>query len=146
MKKIQKNLQHDSKLRSILQSELRNYFEQQAFNADLIKARKRKISFDNLPEAVENITLMLIDMDKKLMGNPLKQSANKKYLTVDGLRVYIETQTGKLPARQTVYGWIYRNQIPNFKRGKVVLFETAAVDLWLAENKRQSHSEKRREI
>lgn len=105
-----------------------------------------KLNFNDLPEAVLLIINKLSCIEKLLQEKQDKLIPDKKYLTVDGLRSYIEGKTGKQPARQTVYGWIFRNQIPNIKRGKAVLFETASVDLWLVENKRQSISEIRKEI
>ena len=105
-----------------------------------------KLNFNDLPEAVSFIIDKLAGIEKILQDKQEKRQPEKKYLTVDGLRNYIEQQTGKNPARQTVYGWIFRNQIPNIKRGKAVLFETAAVDQWLIENKRKSLAEIRRDI
>lgn len=79
---------------------------------------QEKINFNDLPEAVSLIINKLSGIEKILQDKQDKRQPEKKYLTVEGLRNYIEQQTGKLPARQTVYGWIFRNQIPNIKRGK----------------------------
>lgn len=105
-----------------------------------------KINFNDLPEAVSLIIDKLTGIERILQDKQEKKQPEIKYMTVDGLRTYIEQQTGKLPARQTVYGWVFRNQIPNIKRGKTVLFEKAVVDQWLVENKRKSLAEIRRDV
>jgi hypothetical protein len=90
-----------------------------------------KITFDNLPEAVQELhdkidrLLFTKQNEKHEPQNPL--------FNIEQLIDYLPEH----PARQTVYGWVNYRLIPFEKYSKRLYFRKSAIDKW-SENGRQN--------
>ncbi|MCW3789475.1 hypothetical protein [Plebeiibacterium sediminum] len=95
------------------------------------------VNFNNLPKAIESV----IHNQKLLMEcfinnlTPPKPRPTKTNLT--GLQDYLKEQTGKKPARQTLYGMVSSRKIPfiKHKNSKELVFNLNHIDLWLENGK-----------
>ena len=47
-------------------------------------------------------------------------------MTIEQLVIYLTDITSK----KTVYGWVYRDAVPWYKRGKRLLFNREQIDKW----------------
>jgi len=86
-----------------------------------------KITFDNLPEAVQELHQKLDRLLSQTRLNKLPEEANK-LLTLEELQKYLPEN----PAKQTVYGWVNDRLIPYEKHGKRLYFRQSNIDKWLS--------------
>lgn len=91
-----------------------------------------KITFDNLPQAVQELHLKL-DLLLSLSAQAESHDDPNKLMTVEELQSHLPEH----PARQTIYGWVNDRLIPYEKHGKRLYFRKSAVVKWL-ENGRQA--------
>ena len=86
-----------------------------------------KITFDNLPEAVQELHQKLDRLLSQTRLNKLPEEANK-LLTLEELQKYLPEN----PAKQTVYGLVNDRLIPYEKHGKRLYFRQSNIDKWLS--------------
>ena len=72
------------------------------------------ISLDKLKETIKNT-----------VEQALNQSSQNELMRVEDVCDYLKI------TKATVYGLIYRNKIPYFKRGKFLFFYKKSIDNWI---------------
>jgi hypothetical protein len=84
-----------------------------------------KITFDNLPEAVQELHIKL---DRLLFTkHDERHESQNPLLSIEQLINYLPEH----PARQTVYGWVNDRRIIFEKYGKRLYFRKSVIDTWL---------------
>lgn len=90
----------------------------------------KKISYDNLPQAVQELHQKL----DRLLSIRLKQpEESNKLLTVEELQNHLPEH----PAKQTIYGWVNGRVIPYEKYGKRLYFRQSDIDKWTANGRQK---------
>lgn len=89
-----------------------------------------KISFDNLPEAVQELHLKL-DLLLKAQSQAVTPDDPNKLMTVEELQSFLPEH----PARQTVYQWVNYRTIPFEKYGRRLYFRKSAISQWLSKGR-----------
>jgi hypothetical protein len=84
-----------------------------------------KITFDNLPEAVQELHQKV----DKLLSQKLSNQSDEpdRLLTIEELREFLPEK----PAKQTIYGWVNERLIPYEKHGKRLYFRKSDSNNWL---------------
>lgn len=99
-------------------------------NIDLENQEKRKITFDQLPEAVGE----LFDQIEQLKGLIITQFAALKPEAPDNVWMDLQQLCDYLPdkpSKATVYGWVNQRTIPYHKKTKKLSFLKAEIDAWI---------------
>lgn len=92
-----------------------------------------KITFDNLPEAVQ-LVLEKLEILEKMLTRPVQDNqAPQETLDITAASEYLGL------AKATVYSKVCRGDIPAFKLGKKLLFNRAELEKYLAHNKDQTN-------
>jgi hypothetical protein len=97
-----------------------------AFNPD------KKLSFNELPEAIAWIAKKIEEIESKLSLEvvsraPIKQEP--KWMDAKALSAYLPNH----PSAQTIYGWTASRSIPFHKRGKYTIFDKREIDEWICD-------------
>lgn len=84
-----------------------------------------KITFENLPEAVQELHQKV----DKLLSQKLNNQPDEpdRLLTIEELREFLPEK----PAKQTIYGWVNERLIPYEKHGKRLYFRKSDINSWL---------------
>lgn len=97
---------------------------------------QNKLSFDQLPGAIEEVNIRLQRIENILNHN---QNENKSVfperMSVKEVAAYLNI------AVPTVYGLVYRREIPHEKRGKRLYFPSKEINEWLQLGKRKTIDE-----
>ena len=81
-------------------------------------------------------------LEKKLLEkNEVPTTPADKWFNIDELKDYLPDH----PAKQTIYGWVSKREIPFHKGGKKLRFLQSDIDKWLSCGKRKGESELRDE-
>lgn len=97
-----------------------------AFNPD------KKLSFNELPEAIAWIAKKIEEIESKLnlggVGSaPIKREP--QWMDAKALSAYLPNH----PSIQTIYGWTASRSIPFHKRGKYTVFNRLEIDDWICD-------------
>jgi hypothetical protein len=84
-----------------------------------------KITFDNLPEAVQELHQKVDRLLSLKLSN--KPDEPDRLLTIEELREFLPEK----PAKQTIYGWVNERLIPYEKHGKRLYFRKSDINNWL---------------
>ena len=84
---------------------------------------------------LENLIQITIDKAFSEYGKNNPQQDMDKFLTIQEAMMFLNL------ARQTLYGFTSKNEIPFIKRGKKLYFRKSDLENWLLEGKRKSKSE-----
>ena len=68
---------------------------------------------------------------------PQIETSNDVWFDLAGLCGYLPDR----PAKQTVYLWVHKRQIPHYKSGKKLRFLKKDVDAWLKNGRRKTQTE-----
>jgi excisionase family DNA binding protein len=96
-----------------------------------------KISFEQLPQAVEVILNKVEKIETLLNAEQSAQSETERWFNLDDLCRYHPDH----PAKPTVYAWIGQRSIPYHKKGKKLMFLKSEIDSWLKEGRRKTAAE-----
>ena len=93
------------------------------------------ITFDNLPDAVNEINDKLSRIEKILFekGRETKSEADE-WLNLTELCNYHPDK----PSKPTVYGWVNSGAVPVHKGGKKLRFLKSEIDSWLKQGKKRT--------
>jgi len=93
------------------------------------------ITFDNLPDAVNEINDKLSRIEKILFekGRETKSEADE-WLNLTELCNYHPDK----PSKPTVYGWVNSGTVPVHKGGKKLRFLKSEIDSWLKQGKKRT--------
>ena len=94
-----------------------------------------KPTFNDLPEMVGQL---LEKVETLVEANLLTINAKKahdRWMTIEELMEYVPSK----PAKQTIYGWVHRQQVPFHKRGNKLLFIKSEIDSWLKSGRQPKH-------
>lgn len=94
-----------------------------------------KISFENMPTALQELQQEVRALREMLSATPRTQSPDN-YFDFQGLIDYLPSH----PSRSTVYGWTCNRTIPFIKQGKRIVFKRSDIDAWLNEHKKRSYN------
>jgi len=100
----------------------------------------QEITFDTLPQAIGRLISKVDALERRLANN---QSSNEKELPE--LLETNEAAAFLKIAKQTLYSKVMRREIPHLKQGKKLLFERAALQVYLESGRRQTAQEKEAE-
>ena len=89
-----------------------------------------KITYDNLPEAVQELHKKIDRLLTQVHSVP--QPEADRLLTIEELRDYLP----ECPARQTIYGWVNERNVPYEKYGRKLYFRKSAIDTWVNNGRR----------
>lgn len=96
------------------------------------------ITFDNLPQAVNQIQDKLCRIEKILSEKlPTQLSEVDIWLTLNELCNYHPDK----PSKPTVYGWVHAGTIPVHKNGKKLRFLKSEIDAWLKQGRKKTMAE-----
>lgn len=97
------------------------------------------ISTDTLIESIANRTADIIE--SRLRNTNKKAPTYPNNFGIDVLQNLMEEETGKRPAKQTIYGLVYRREIPFDKPSgtKQLRFNRDEVMEWLNNGRQVSH-------
>ncbi len=98
----------------------------------------QKITHDNLPEAVTQLTTDVSEIKQLLLERSKQpQTDTDRWLSLQELREYLPGN----PATATIYGWVHERSIPHKKAGKRLIFRLSEIDLWLNAKGRKTVAE-----
>ena len=95
------------------------------------------ITFNELPQAVSQLIKDVNELKTLLQSVHDNTVETDRWFNIKELCEYVPDH----PARQTVYGWIYRHNIPYHKKGKKLQFLKSEIDEWLKSDKRKTAAE-----
>lgn len=97
------------------------------------------ITFENMPAAMAYLISKVESLQDEIQVlKDLKQSAACETLTIEALINYLPGH----PARQTIYGWASKKEIPYHKlNNKTLYFIKAEIDDWLLGNRHKTDEE-----
>jgi predicted DNA-binding transcriptional regulator AlpA len=96
-----------------------------------------KLNFEDLPDAVTQLTQEVSALKKLLLQQVKVVQADDEWLDLDGLVQYDPEKRSKA----TFYGYIHRRTIPFHKKSKKLLFLKSEIDTWLKEGRRKTLTE-----
>lgn len=100
------------------------------------------ITFETMPKAMAYLINKVEALEKKLLEkNEVPTTLADKWFNIDELKDYLPDH----PAKQTIYGWVSKREIPFHKGGKKLRFLQSDIDKWLSCGKRKGESELRDE-
>jgi hypothetical protein len=76
---------------------------------------------------------------KALMNTPVRETESDTLLNIDQCAEYILNQTGRKPAKATIYNWCFNRSVPFKKYGKHTYFKRSEIDLWLSNGRQIIH-------
>lgn len=94
------------------------------------------ITFNELPQAVSQLIKDVNELKNMLQTVHDNKVEIDRWFNIKELCEYVPDH----PARQTVYGWIYRHNIPYHKKGKKLQFLKSEIDEWLKSDKRKTET------
>lgn len=98
-----------------------------------------KITFEQLPDAVSQISQDLAELKKLLITLRGNYSPQKdQWFDLDELVTYDPEKRSK----DTFYGYVHFRKIPYHKSGKKLIFLKSEVDAWLASGRRKTDIER----
>lgn len=102
-----------------------------------------RITFDEMPEMLATIAERLKAIEAKVdhLAIPKHEVDKDEWFNLKDLCDYLPSH----PAEQTVYGWTSSNFIPFHKKGKSIAFRKSEIDQWLAQGKKKSLQDIKRE-
>lgn len=86
-----------------------------------------KISYDNLPQAVQQLHTKLAGIEQLLKTMGSKKS-DAYWLNIQELCDYLPDK----PAKTTIYNWVQAGKIPYHKGSKRLRFSKQEIDQWLS--------------
>lgn len=96
------------------------------------------ITFETMPKAMAYLIEKVEALEKALLEkNEVSTTPTDKWFNIDELKDYLPDH----PAKQTIYGWVSKREIPFHKGGKKLRFLQSDIDMWLSKGKRRSESE-----
>lgn len=96
------------------------------------------ITFETMPKAMAYLIEKVEALEKALLEkNEVSTTPTDKWFNIDELKDYLPDH----PAKQTIYGWVSKREIPFHKGGKKLRFLQSDIDMWLSKGKRMSESE-----
>ncbi len=90
------------------------------------------ITFDALPGIVAEMNRKL----DTLLADQSRQPEPDRLMPKNELQDYLEKQSGKRYADQTIYQWVNDRSIPYVKHSKYLYFRKSDIDAWLANGRR----------
>ena len=97
-----------------------------------------KISFEDLPQAVSDLTEKVSNTERLLEELLTRLSVDKdRWMSLEELCDYLP---GK-PAKATIYAKVQHRQIPHQKMGKRLAFLKSEIDQWIQEGARKTVAE-----
>jgi len=93
------------------------------------------ITFDNLPDAVNEINDKLSRIEKILFekGREAKSEADEWLNLIEFCNYHPDK-----PSKPTVYGWVNSGTVPVHKGGKKLRFLKSEIDSWLKQGKKRT--------
>lgn len=98
----------------------------------------KKVSFENLPEAVGNLSSKL-DRIESLLKEKSDSSNESGILNIEDVAGLLGLSV------QTIYGYVAENSIPFYKPKKRLYFLKEEIVLWMQEHKEKTVSELEKE-
>lgn len=96
------------------------------------------ITFETMPKALSYLIAKVDALEKALLEkNEEPTTPVDKWFNINELKDYLPDH----PAKQTIYGWVSKREIPYHKGGKKLRFLQSDIDAWLLNGKRRSQSE-----
>lgn len=103
-------------------------------NLHIMLHKFENLTFNELPQAVEHLIIEVETLKALLESSIHNKVEQDHWFDVRELCQYVPDK----PARQTVYGWIYRHNIPYHKKGKKLQFLKSEIDEWLKSDQRKT--------
>lgn len=94
-----------------------------------------KVTLEQLPQAVAMLIQEVREL-KALVETGYKPDPDR-WFNVQELSQYVPDH----PARQTIYGWVHRHNVPYHKKGKKLQFLKSEIDEWLKSDQRKTAAE-----
>jgi len=95
------------------------------------------ITFNELPQAVSQLIKEVGELKSLLQNVHDNKVEPDRWFNIDQLCQYIPDK----PAKQTVYGWVARHEVPYHKKGKKLQFLKSEIDTWLKSDQRKTAAE-----
>jgi excisionase family DNA binding protein len=96
-----------------------------------------KLTFDQLPDAIQNILDEISSIKLHLQNLPPKNLDLDRWLNLSDLCFYLPDK----PAKSTIYGYVQAGTIPFHKKGKKLFFLKSEIDTWLKTGRRKTVAE-----
>jgi excisionase family DNA binding protein len=88
---------------------------------------EKMITFNEIPEAVSYLIDKVNDLEELIRTTANTQPDENTWYDLDAVCDYLPGS----PAKQTVYGWVFKKKIPYHKKGRKLLFLKSEIDEWL---------------
>ena len=95
------------------------------------------ITFNELPQAVSQLIKDVNELKNMLQTVHDNKVETDRWFNIDQLCQYVPDK----PAKQTVYGWVARHEVPYHKKGKKLQFLKSEIDTWLKSDQRKTAAE-----
>ena len=92
------------------------------------------------PDELQSLLQNIIRKSFDEYGNQHQQNAQDKNLTISEASEFLNL------AKQTLYGFTSKNEIPFIKKGKKLYFKKSDLEKWLQEGKKKSKAEILKEL
>jgi excisionase family DNA binding protein len=103
----------------------------------------KNITFDNLPEAVNEIQNKLLNIEQLILANGnAKKFETDNWFNLAELCNYHPDK----PKKATVYGWVHEGKIPVHKGGKKLRFLKSEIDKFIKQGRKKSVAETEIEV
>jgi excisionase family DNA binding protein len=96
------------------------------------------MTFDQLPSAVVQLSRQMDNLEQqinKLLNE--KRPETDHWFNINGLSEYLPDH----PAKQTIYGWVSKKEIPYNKGGKSLRFLKSEIDAWIKQGRKLTRTE-----
>ena len=103
---------------------------------DTIMAEKT-ITFNDVPEAMSYLIEKFNRLEDLIESTVSPKNDEVQWLDIDALCEYLPDK----PAKQTVYGWVCKKNIPFHKKGKKLQFLKSEIDRWLLSDESQQEEQ-----
>ena len=101
---------------------------------------EKRLTLEQMPEAIAELADKvdrLIDIVSVKLNVPISEPIGTTWMDVDELRAYLPDH----PTRSTVYSWVYKREIPYYKKSKKLAFCKEEIDQWLLKSAHRTAAE-----
>lgn len=106
---------------------------------------EKRLTLEQMPEAITELTSKvdkLLELVNVRLNDSTTESTATTWMDLDGLRAYLPDH----PTRSTVYSWVYKREIPYYKKSKKLTFSKEEIDRWLLNSAHRTAASMRQDM
>ncbi len=112
---------------------------------DIMSPTEKRLTLEQMPEAITELTSKvdkLLELVNVRLNDSTTESTATTWMDLDGLRAYLPDH----PTRSTVYSWVYKREIPYYKKSKKLTFSKEEIDRWLLNSAHRTAASMRQDM